>query len=311
MKVCMIGLGSIGTRHLNNIITICKERNIAIQIDVLRSRVTELDRDIKEMIQNVYYRFEDLLSDYDVIFITNPTHLHFDTLVKVIEKTKHIFIEKPLFNNSSYKINDIKLKMDQICYIACPLRYTPVIQYLKNVIKTEFIYSVRAISSSYLPSWRKNVDYRKVYSAKKSLGGGVTLDLIHEWDYLIYLFGNPQKVLNLNGKYSNLEIDSDDISIYIAQYKDKLVEVHLDYFGQDPVRALELYCKDYVIYADLRKQVIEYKGLDNKVIEFKTEDFYMNEMNYFFDIITKNVVNTNDLNTAYKTLQLIQQNNSI
>lgn len=66
-----------------------------------------------------------------------------------------------------------------------------------------------------------------MYSAHKALGGGVTIDLIHEWDYLVDLFGVPETICNIRGKYSDLEIDSDDLSIYIAQYPTLLAEVHL------------------------------------------------------------------------------------
>ena len=72
----------------------------------------------------------------------------------------------------------------------------------------------------------------------------MTIDLIHEWDYLVDLFGVPETICNIRGKYSDLEIDSDDLSIYIAQYPTLLAEVHLDYFGRTYRRSIELFCKD-------------------------------------------------------------------
>ena len=103
---------------------------------------------------------------------------------------------------------------------------------LKDLLPTLHPYCARVICSSYLPDWRPGVDYRTVYSAHKALGGGVTIDLIHEWDYLVDLFGVPQQLYNFKGTYSDLEIDSDDLSVYIAKYPTLLAEVHLDYFGR-------------------------------------------------------------------------------
>ena len=60
---------------------------------------------------------------------------------------------------------------------------------------------------AHLPRLAPRVDYRTVYSARKALGGGVTIDLIHEWDYLVDLFGVPEELYNLRGTYSELEID--------------------------------------------------------------------------------------------------------
>ena len=82
------------------------------------------------------------------------------------------------------------------------------------------------------------------------MGGGVSLDLIHEWDYLKLLFGKPRKHFYLCGTKSELEIDSDDIAVYIAEYTDKIVELHLDYFGRRSVRLLELFTESGTMKAD-------------------------------------------------------------
>ena len=42
---------------------------------------------------------------------------------------------------------------------------------------------------SYLPQWRKK-NYKKSYSSNAKLGGGVSLDLSHEIDYIQWIFGN-------------------------------------------------------------------------------------------------------------------------
>ena len=117
----------------------------------------------------------------------------------------------------------------------------------------------------------------------KALGGGVTIDLIHEWDYLVDLFGVPETICNIRGKYSDLEIDSDDLSIYIAQYPTLLAEVHLDYFGRTYRRSIELFCKDGSCVADFGAGTLT---LPNGAVEHYEEDVnerYLREMNYFLD----------------------------
>ncbi len=141
----------------------------------------------------------------------------------------------------------------------------------------------RVICSSYLPDWRPGVDYRTVYSAHKALGGGVTIDLIHEWDYLVDLFGVPQQLYNFKGTYSDLEIDSDDLSVYIAKYPTLLAEVHLDYFGRGYRRSIELFCRDGSYLADFGAGTLT---LPDGTVQHYEEDVnrrYEREIEYFTD----------------------------
>ena len=72
------------------------------------------------------------------------------------------------------------------------------------------LHSVRCEVGHYLPYWRTNTDYRKSVSAQKILGGGVLLELSHEIDYLIWIFGSISKVNAFLTRHSSLEIDVED-----------------------------------------------------------------------------------------------------
>lgn len=305
-KIGIIGFGSIGTRHFHNIISVLQERNRSYTIDLVRSgRGKQLDKEDAKYVNEYYYSYDEVPNGYDVIFITNPTHLHAETIKKYIIKTKHMFIEKPIFDRTDIDIDELYLQKDSVYYVACPLRYTNVIQYLKQNCDLNKVYSSRVICSSYLPDWRPNVDYRTSYSAHKGQGGGVSIDLIHEWDYLSYLFGIPDQVFNIKGKYSNLEIDSDDLSIYIAKYKNMATEVHLDYFGRKTIREIQLFTDEDIIVGDLNNSEIRYLG-SGETISFKEarNDFYRKEIVYFFDVLDGREVNHNDIPNALKTLKI-------
>jgi len=308
-KIAMIGLGSIGKRHLINIDEVLKNRGINYSIDLIRRKSSnELDKPLEKLISNAFTEDEDIPNDYDVMFITNPTHLHYDTIKKYSSKSKNMFIEKPVFDKVSVNLSDLNLTLDGIYYVACPLRYTEVIQYVKNKIDLENIYSVRAICSSYLPEWRPSVDYRATYSAHLEQGGGVSIDLIHEWDYMMYLFGKPQNVKNYRGKFSKLEIDSDDLSIYIAEYEKMLAEVHLDYFGRKPIRELQLFTPEDTIVADIVNSEVRFLK-ENKTIQFNEDrnSYQIKEIENFFDIIEGRNSNENCISTALATLKIAKE----
>jgi len=289
LKVLFVGVGSIAKRHIRNLRKVCDERKIEIEIDALR-RVKSLDA---EGIDCTYCDKELLPIDYDIIFITNPTEFHLETLTDLHNHGKHFFIEKPICSVAQLEkattiIGNINLRKDSVYYVACPLRYTSVIRYLKDNINTSDVLSVRCISSSYLPDWRPGQDYRDTYSAHADLGGGVDIDLIHEWDYMSYLFGWPSEVKSLIGRTSKLEIDSNDFAIYVAKYDNKIAELHLDYFGRKTIRKAMLIMEDDTIEADLVSNKVTYLK-EGRVIELSEDrdEYQKRELEFFLDQIEK------------------------
>lgn len=280
MKVLFVGLGSIGLRHLKNLWTICSEKEIPLEVVALRSTGRGLppeielliDREVEVLPQGEYY---------DIAFITNPTSLHAISIGELRGRVNAFFIEKPIFHQPDYDLELLGLSREQKAYVAAPLRWSAVYLSLKEAIKGVDLYSSRIICSSYLPDWRKGVDYRNVYSAHKQMGGGVSLDLIHEWDYLCSLFGLPEKSFNLRGTYSNLEINSDDVSLYIASWPGMVGEVHLDYFGREPRREIELFCEEGSWFGDfIGGRLVDPDG-SVKNCQEEPNFKYLREMSYF------------------------------
>lgn len=304
MKVCFVGIGSIAKRHIRNIKTFLKDYDVTI--DAYRSSKRSLGTDIEEYVDNQYFQYEDVPKDYDAIFITNPTKFHYDTLLQFKDNAENFFIEKPIVDivDMDKDFNEFKSKN---CYVACPIRHGNVIKYLKEHIDLNEINSIRCICSTYLPEWHPDEDYRKSYSAKKELGGGVSIDLIHEWDYLTYLFGKPTEIFSILDKVSDLEIDTEDIAIYIAKYEDYLLELHLDYFGRYPMREIMIFKNDETIVADILNNKIIFKNRE-KAFDFSEErnDFQVEELKYFFKLINDEVENINDIENALDVMKLTQ-----
>ena len=303
MKVCVVGAGSIGNRHIKNLKKISEEQEVSIEIHLLRSTHRALDAEIQNIISNQFFSKDDVDDYYDAVFVTNPTFLHYQTILELKSKTKCFFVEKPVFDN--WEIDLSQLNENEVTYyVACPLRYTKILRRAKEIIAGKKVLSVRAICSSFLPDWRPGIDYRNTYSAHKNQGGGVMIDLIHEWDYLTYLFGFPEQVMQMHGKYSELEIDSEDIAIYIAKYKDKLIELHLDYFGKETQRYCEVITTEDVYMFDITNGRIQKNGQVIEKYSEEVNDKYLEELSFFYDIIRGKTENTNGITRAIDTMRI-------
>lgn len=284
LKICFSGIGSIARRHIRNLRFICQERGSEIQIDAFRHSISSQE---VGGIDETFYCMEDVPDDYDAIFVTNPTECHLDTLKAFHKKGRNFFIEKPVVSlRQVEEARRFQQRKGVAYYVACPLRYHAVIRYIKENVSPGDVISVRSISSSYLPDWRPGQDYRETYSAHEELGGGVGIDLIHEWDYLTYLFGKPDRVSCFAGKKSPLEISSDDYAVYIAESEGMVEELHLDYFGRKTIREIQLFMKDDTVVGDIANHKIRFL-VSGKEIEFHEgrDDYHRRELQYFLDMV--------------------------
>ena len=306
MKILFCGLGSIGRRHLKNVTDELNNRGISFEIDALRTTDSALPDEIARMVKRTYTESSGLPDHYDIAFITNPSALHFETLRIVAPRSDAVFIEKPVFTDPGMDLTLLGLREHGVYYVACPLRRSPVLQFSKGLINEQKPSAVRAVCSSYLPDWRQDTDYRATYSALPKEGGGVRLDLIHEWDYLADLFGEPSVISSFSGRYSALEIESDDIAVYIAQFSEMLFSLHLDYTGRAPRRELELYCADDTIIIDILKNEIRWLKV-GKTKKLMPVDVHRAEINEFLDIAAGKAENVNTINRALSTLRLALQ----
>lgn len=301
MRALFVGLGSIGNRHSINLRNICQERKTPLHITALRSHLGSLKDDKFEQIDEMITSLGS--EKYDIAFITNPTILHLETFEKIKNSAEFFFVEKPIFGDTRKTPQEIGMS-DKNTYIAAPMRFCQTYVKLKELLQKKKVFSSRILCSSYLPDWRPKQDYRKTYSAQKELGGGVSIDLIHEIDYMVDLFGFAQCYHTLNGQYSNLEIDSNDLSITIAKYENMLCEVHLDYFGRTYRRTCECFCDDGTIIADFGESIITLTN--GSIIDCK-EDLnirYLRELEYFLDFTQSKKNNVNPPSLAFKTLKI-------
>ena len=304
MKVLIIGLGSIALKHIKAL----QELYPSVVIYALR-RKGEPFKEIKGVIE-VFDIDEIAMETLSFILISNPTSVHYDTIQKVIRYKKPLFIEKPLFEALSKEANDLVTEVERqgiLTYVACNLRFLESIVKIKELLVGKRVNEVNVYCGSYLPDWRPNVDFRKVYSANKEMGGGVHIDLIHELDYVYWLFGVPVHTQSFFSNKSSLNITAYDYANYLWEYDDFSVSVVLNYYRRDSKRTLEVLTEEGTFLVDLLKNTILY----NDKLVFQSSQLslqtYTAQMQFFVEEILNKQTKFNTIVEGYKVLELCLQ----
>jgi predicted dehydrogenase len=300
MKILIVGLGSIGKKHVSAI------RKIYSNAEIYALRSSPL-ADEPERIINLY-DWNEAPANIDFIIISNPSQYHKDAILNGLKLNCPLFIEKPVLTNMDDALEIIdKLNVgNPLTYIACNLRFHPCLQFLHNYLKGSLkINEVNIYCGSNLAEWRPGQDYRTSYSARADLGGGVHLDLIHELDYCYWLFGKPEKTISLKRKVSDLDIDSFDFAAYHLNYANFTSNIILNYYRKIPRRMIEICHTEGIIQADLLECSV---SLNDKIIfkdkMFTMADTYKAQMNYFIQHISSREPMMNDFAEAVEVLKI-------
>ncbi len=308
MKALFIGLGSMGQRHLINFKKIMGEGG-----QILAYRETKRNTLIINCVGKEcdsleqYYGFkqfhnlDDALKESpDVVFVTNPSSKHLETALKAARYGCNLFIEKPLSHNLS-GIDVLKKEVasrNLVVMVGYQTRFHPCYKLVRaplsqkkygNVISANFEWG------TYLPSHHPYEDYHKSYAAVKSLGGGVVLGLIHEIDLIHSLWGQPENLFAIGGKFSTLEIDVEDTISVLMSFKrnERIfpVTLFLSYAQTKEIRKFRIQLDKATIFCDLLKNTVSFFNEAGRLItketypELDRNSLFLDEMKEFISAV--------------------------
>lgn len=241
-RIAVIGCGSIGRRHLANLAALGAGELIGCDPDPARRAEVEAGLGVTCLADPaaVWDRRPD------AVVAAVPTSLHLRVALQAVERGCHVFVEKPLADRLDGTERLVGLVRDRglVSLIGCNMRFHPGLSTLKRLLEEGAIGHVvaaRVEFGQYLPDWHPTEDYRKGYSARRDLGGGIILDAIHELDYIRWMLGEVRTVACLAGKLSGLEIETEDTAAILLRFVSGAVgEVHLDYVQRAYRRTCQL-----------------------------------------------------------------------
>lgn len=150
----------------------------------------------KEMVRNTEAKY---------VVILTPNDLHFEMAKFSLENGKIVLCEKPL----TIKSEDCRVLMNYSnIFTVCQLRYHPIMKELKKEINKNQKYQIEMDIAVH-----RDENYWKSWKGQKERSGGILFNLgIHYFDLLLYLFGQPFRVLTkyVDNKKGEGEIEGEN-----------------------------------------------------------------------------------------------------
>ena len=289
-RVLVIGCGSIGKRHIGNLLKL--EAGEVLTCDVRAERRAEAAE--RYGIETFSTLSEALARGPHAVVVAVPPSLHVPVAIEAAERGCHLFIEKPLAAGMERigELIDIVKRRGLVTLVGCNMRFHPGLVRVKELLDggaVGAVLSARAAFGQYLPDWHPYEDYRAGYSARRDLGGGIILDAIHEIDYLRWLAGEMQSVACFAGRLSSLEIETEDTAALLLRFANGAIgEIHVDYVQRAYSRSAEIIGEQGTIRWDYTAHAVRcYSAVDRcwrafcDPVTWEPNDMYLDEMRHF------------------------------
>lgn len=299
LKVAVFGCGSIGQRHIRNLLSLGVTDIIA-----LRSRQGHFQQiDSNLNVKEVYEWSELIDSKPDIALIANPTSYHLETATKILPYVKGLFIEKPLavsLDGVEQLLLHIK-KYRVTSFVGYNFQFHKVTEVIQNLLANSNLGNPLVFQcqvGQWLPDWHPYENYLESYSARQELGGGVSLTLIHEIHLAVELLGTVKGVFCLLPNSSLLPLEVDAIADFMTQHASGAVsQIHLDYIQQPFHRRGVISCeRGWISYDLLKPKVTAQLTTESEPsviwenLKYDTNIPYIEQMRTFLSYVTQGLV---------------------
>jgi len=313
MKILIIGAGSIGTRHLKNLLKLGYKNLVVSDPDEKKLKVAALLGNFS-LYKNAKTAIEK--ERPNIVFICNPTHLHVPTASLALNYAAHVFIEKPLSNNLAGVDALIKkvARGKKVVMPACNFLFYEGFKKLQSVLKS-MVYGkamlCRVAQGFYIPWARKNINYKKSYIAKKTEGGGVILDHVtHSIYYLSALFGDIKKAALLLSDKHPLGFKSEEMAVLMLEHKNGVISgIASDYICKKTTHRIEVVTEKGTLTLDIGEDTLIFEDRKIKKELYRGDKnlnkMFVEEIKHFLNCIKNNSEPLQGLRAAKNVLKVL------
>ena len=278
-RAVVIGCGSIGQRHIRNLRTLGVTDIVALRTRQGACQELDPSLEVKEIAD------WSQLPEADVAIVSNPTSLHLETIERCLPHVRGVFIEKPLaasLEGVAELLQEIKQRR-VVSFVGYNLQFHPAVKALQKFLADDAVGKPLLFQcqvGQWIEDWHPNEDYRNAYFARRDLGGGVLLTLIHEIHLAMELLGAAEKVACLLPAYEALAVDVETIAdVMISHSSNAVSQIHLDMVQRPAHRRGVISCERGSISYDLMADP-----------NYNVNDAYVEEMETFLNCVREGKV---------------------
>ena len=311
--IAVVGLGSIGRRHVRNL----KRLRPELEITLVRSGKGPAWPEQQFAQRVVMTSAEAIRAGAQAAIVSSPAPFHVSQSMEWLKAGKPMLIEKPLSDNTR-GLSELKALVETHnipVLVGYVLRYDQAAQYFYHLLQSKEIGDLLHVCiewGSYLPDWRPEQDYRKSASASMALGGGVLLELSHEIDYANWFF-SPFLEVQASVHYSKtLEINTEDgADLPLKNLEGLPVFLHLDFYRRVPTRQCRLQTTKGELVWDALAQKVCWTSAGGQISEQhfsqSRDDLFLRQLEHFFDYIENNDSPKSSLQDGVEIVKVIEK----
>ncbi|HQF63482.1 MAG TPA: Gfo/Idh/MocA family oxidoreductase [Anaerolineaceae bacterium] len=314
MRFLIAGFGSIGRRHLRNLLALGQT-----DLVLLRSGRSTLPTDEIAGLPVEHSLDAALAHRPEAVFVATPTALHMDVAIPAAAAGCHLFLEKPIDADTT-RVPELRAALahggGQVL-VGFQYRFHPGLRKVRSLLAQNAIgrvVSARAQWGEYLPGWHPWEDYRQGYAARADLGGGVVRTLCHPLDYLRWLMGEVTAVRALTDQLGGLEIEVEDTAEIALRFESgALGSVHLNYLQRPGVHRLEIIGAEGTIQwdnADGSVRIYRAAASQWEVFlapeGFERNALFLDQTRHFIDVVQGRAAPRCTLDDGVRALELVQ-----
>lgn len=275
LRLGIIGIGNIGTTHVNNIVTkkLVPNVELAAVADRSKARRDWAKENLPETVE-IFEEGDDLIENgkIDAVLVAVPHYDHPVLSIKAMKKGLHVMCEKPagVYTKQVREMNKVADETGVVFGMMFNQRTNCIYRKIKEMLTDGTLGEIKRVNWIITDWFRSQYYYdsgawRATWAGE---GGGVLLNQCpHQLDLLQWLCGMPSKVRAFChiGKSHDIEVE-DDVTAYL-EFPNGATGVFVTSTGDAPgTNRLEITCDLGTVVTD--GKTIQYTKLSQSMKEY-------------------------------------------